>query len=379
VHRFSLSSNFIVPTPQERVYFLMVFPSNHTELRKRLLFIAEAVTVGPSIVRRIKMKLEDEGEESLSRREKAILNRARKVHDRLTSGNIDPTSETMPAPDKKKNYEHFREALEEAGIEVDRMSVPDMIDLVKKSVEKDPLTSSDPVRKTMGSISKFRKLLLVQKMGLPAAIKDLSEANDENMRNTASKLKPLVSSILGPVSLLTDQLQDIFDMLDGIDGRDTKVIRKAYSMLKEVESTYRNYGSDINEQLAPIKNKHERAAQEITKVLRVRYKDAMQEMREKGASPEQAAEGAMSLPVIRKLKSQAETMKALASGVDFVLQEFSHRFVESMKSFKELKSDFSSLLDKNVSKVAFVPSLSERLRKVSKTLVTLRYLYNTSH
>lgn len=308
-----------------------------------------------------------------------------------------PEGEQSPAMKKAlEEAEKVRDALERAGVkDVEKFSVEKLWSLQREAVERDPLSSQQPVKKTIGSLKKFVTRLKSKRLGIPAALRDLSQADDEGLQNAAKQLEPVVEQLLTPLGEATSHLGRLESLLESLDQKwSPETLSAAQDQLAATEKIFRGFGSQINESLGALRNKHSQAANNLKTVLATRYKAALQQFRARGATPEQAAEMAQSHQTIRKLKAQADTMKSVAEGVDFILKEFGQRYINSLKAFKQLKTDFEQmarqpkaahalklakiLASLSSKETASTRRISKKLRRATKRVAVLRYL-STRH
>lgn len=411
----------------------------------RLLLLADQLTINPRILRQIQNKIKEQGAEALSPRERKILqqlerqNRLRQEGSDVESARqelqeYERLKNELEAPgtseerrelirkqlpgleegiaEKKKLVEEkgeregieedpseinvpakMREALEKAGIDVDELSYEEAIQLHKKVLEKDPFASTQPVKKSIGSAKKLKSRMMAMSRRIPADLKELSQSG-EGGQLAAKRLNPVVQELMSPVEGMVSRITRLESILTSLDEQfSPEKLRAAQQLFAESEPELRQLGSQINESLGPMRNKHQEASQNLKQVLDTRLNAAVQQFQERGATPDQAAEAAQSHPVIRKLRTQAESMKAIAWGIDFILREFGSRYAAVLKDLRQLKSDLSGLRTEkaahfralvkilasfSVRKGPQDSRISKKIRRATKRLGFLQYLSATS-
>lgn len=371
-----------------------------TDLQSRIrLVLADTPTIDPRIVRKILKKRDREGIESLSSREQKILDSYERAETRNQSGPPQEIAgggddlfsfstgeawerfltkeqwDKVPDDKKPQMLKWFQER-----IKADRED-PGSRERGKRDVGEDYIVEEgDNVAQTKMAA---RKLLLKIKNIRRRAddnMKSLAGSEDPAKRAAAKELSSLVPQALDPLSQSEELLKRINPVLEEINPQNARAkLRLADQAVTEGLMGFRTWGSQLNEVFGEYRNKNADAAKKLKSVAGTRYKAAIRQLREQGMAPEQAAQQARSIPALQKMMTFIKGAEAKVEAYDLVLHEMASIYDSSRKTMKDLQESLKAMQASfSNEKAASRSKISERLTRVAKTIILMKYLELTS-
>lgn len=393
---------------------LVAFVERQNRVR-RLLRIAKDLTINPAVIRKIKRKLDQKGEESLSPKELKILKQldrnnevrqkgADKAVEGIPQGGTEgtvPESETEweedaeGKPTGKDIWRRFVEPHVWADVPDDKKPMmlkhmsdhahdkkvdPDASKRSKQELGKDFVEKGDH-----GGATRLasRKLLLKIKniRRLSSDSLDRLKSSDKPAERAAAKeLQTIIPQALAPLEQSEELLKRIDPVLEEITPQNARgKLKIADQAITEGLMGFRTWGSQLKEVFSEVRGKNVQAAQNLKRVAGQRFKEAMKQLRAQGMEPGEAAAKAKQTPALRKMMMFIQGAEAKVEAYDFVLNEMAAVYDGSRTIMKQLQNEFKALeASLSMEREASGVKISKRLRKVSKRLILLRYLSNTS-
>jgi hypothetical protein len=238
--------------------------------------------------------------------------------------------------------------------------------------------------KALGEVQEQARLLLTKikfaRVRGDRLIQEFSQSQEPAVRAAAKELAPLLPEVLGPLDQAEEALRRIDPLASQINGNNFRaVMAQLDQSITEGLMGFRTAAKQVEMQLGKFRNKNEQVALQLNEALKDRFKRAVQELRQRGMSPEEAGEEASQEPVILKMRAAVEGTKAKIEALDVILHEYKSIFETSSNIVARLKSSFDTLESSlQPRKTAAKHQAQKRLRVVAKRIVLLAYLQSKS-
>lgn len=211
-------------------------------------------------------------------------------------------------------------------------------------------------------------------------LREFATSQEPAVRAAAKELAPLVPEVLAPLEQAEEALKRIEPLTSQINGNNFRaVMGQLDQAVTEGLMGFRTWGKQVDLQIGSFRNKNEQLATQLTTASKERFKQALQELRGRGLSPEDAGEEAAKDPTIRKMTMLAKGAKAKVEALDILLHELKGIFETSSGIIAKLKASYGALESSlQPRKTAAKLRAQKRLTVVAKRIVLLAYLRSKS-
>lgn len=211
-------------------------------------------------------------------------------------------------------------------------------------------------------------------------MQEFTSSENPATRAAAKELAPIIPEVLGSLSQAEESLKRIEPLASKINGRNfEETLQHLDQAVTEGVMGFRSWGKQVDVQLGSLRDKNDKVAAQVTTLAQDRYKQAIRQLREEGASAEEAGEKAAQLPAVAKLISFARGAKAKVESLDTLLHEFKSIFDTSTGIIAKMRQAYGALESSlQPRKTAAKRQSRKRLRCVAKRIVLLAYLRSKS-